>query len=284
MDKFASLKRLGQFSLQVWSGSKGNVNYPSECGTKNVNAHNHKKTLKMASLKMATFACNFASRTPPVKQSTQAFLAVLQKLAEHHTGLCVAPLKQSELVEGQTLLYNVYHREQQWTPRPGNPSNLRIENGLLLDDHDESSILIGARAKHTNELIGVTRVMANDRKPLEFSGYDATFRVPEDGVFSELNRVAVKKDWRKSGAVHYLMCYGVLTATVEWNASLVLGAVEASKVETLASRFHGYVLQDASVRYEDNEERLFVVFEDSMPYRSAVLNTVTSLPTGTKVE
>lgn len=210
--------------------------------------------------------------------SADAYRTVLKDHAAHCIGVDFTQLASSKVPEAQQLHYEVYHREQAWHPEPGNPSNVRFVGGRLRDDYEDSSIYIGGRDLDTQELIAVCRVMSNIDNPLEVSKYGATFQVPQDGVICETNRTAISKKWRKSGAVHYLFSYMVLTATVEWDATLVIGAVQANKTSNIAKRLHGFVLPGAAVRYEENdEERHFVAFNDSLDYRNAVLNTVTSL-------
>lgn len=200
----------------------------------------------------------------------------MQNLAIHD-GIRVAPLPLSQVPEAQKLLYNVYN----WKSQPNNPSNVRIEDGRLRDDYETTTIYFGARDVTTHRLVGVTRLISNINQRLEISRYKTNFDIADDALVCEINCHVVIKEWRQTGAIHYLIAHMILTASQEWDAQLVIGAVAADKVETLANRFHGCVVESAVVQYEANdEERRLCAFVDSIQYRKAVLKSLTALDHG----
>jgi len=102
-----------------------------------------------------------------------------------------------EVEEAQALLHDVYILEQGWKPLPYNPSRVRIEvrNGrrLLVDQLAKGAHWFGAFQR--SELVGCFRVLTYPN--LELSRYINLPSFLASSSATELNRLAIRSDWRQ---------------------------------------------------------------------------------------
>lgn len=126
-------------------------------------------------------------------------------------------LKPDEIVQAQTLLYEVYFLERSWQPEAGNPSSLHIRHagdglpGRYVDDFDQHAIWLGVFAGP--QLLGIARVIDGQGSGgLEVARYCA---VPAHLLYRaiELNRLAIRHSHRTS-LVHTLLF--MLASRVAW--------------------------------------------------------------------
>ncbi|MEO1376184.1 MAG: GNAT family N-acyltransferase [Cyanobacteria bacterium J06635_10] len=98
------------------------------------------------------------------------------------------------------LLYDVYVKELGWIPPSGNPSNLKIQESslgnILVDDYDSVSIQVGAF--HGEKLIGVHRMINRLNDRFEVENYIQIPKFLQQDSSYELNRLAIKKNYRNS--------------------------------------------------------------------------------------
>ena len=102
-----------------------------------------------------------------------------------------------DVEEAQALLHDVYILEQGWKPLPYNPSRVRVEvrNGrrLLTDRFSREAHWFGAF--HGRDLVGCFRVLTNPN--LELSQYIDLPPFLANSLATELNRLAIRPDWRQ---------------------------------------------------------------------------------------
>ena len=104
---------------------------------------------------------------------------------------------EGEVEDAQALLHDVYIVEQGWKPLPYNPSRVRVDvrNGrrLLVDRFAKSAHWFGAF--HGRELVGCFRVLTYPN--LELSQYIDLPPSLSSSLATELNRLAIRPDWRQ---------------------------------------------------------------------------------------
>lgn len=106
-------------------------------------------------------------------------------------------LREAEIRNAEELLYQVYFCEQGWLPHPDNPSSLEVSqkaDGSYVLTDGFSSVACWFGAFHAGKLIGCFRVLPYPHQELaRYIAMPDYFNHPQ---VSELNRLAVAKEWR----------------------------------------------------------------------------------------
>lgn len=114
-------------------------------------------------------------------------------------------LEASDIKAAQRLLYDVYVKELQWLPRPGNPSDWRVrqedQDSFMTDRYDTNSQWFGT-FDHKGDLIATCRLVQEIDHRLEVEHYtEIPRRYKSTGLKClELNRLAISPEWRNSQA------------------------------------------------------------------------------------
>lgn len=166
----------------------------------------------------------------------------------------------TEIDAARSLLHRVYHLEQGWSPRAGNPSEQRIQplgdgRHRFVDAYDDLATWIGTLID--DELVGcvrLVRVRSSDGK-LEAENY-CTFpahlrQLAAAGRLLEGNRLAVAESHRGNLEVvasMLLLCVDILTAT---RAALVV--CTGSRMGRFLRRYLGAAPTDITFKYAPDD-------------------------------
>ena len=106
-----------------------------------------------------------------------------------------------QVTKAQRLLYSIYCTELSWQPAKNNPSNLKIEDGALVDDYDRQGLSIWYGVfdqKKPNEIVATRRVLHRDSAGcLELARYvipsELRRLLASNQQVVEMNRSCIKK-------------------------------------------------------------------------------------------
>ena len=121
----------------------------------------------------------------------------------------------TEVIEAQKLAYEVLVEELKWEIKADNPSGLHVkelpEGKVLLDDYDTVATWFGAFTENT--LVGCQRICRRLNGKFELECYHKLLDfIKEDELAMEVTRLALRKGYRRSGAI--LMLFRLLYQTL----------------------------------------------------------------------
>ena len=169
-------------------------------------------------------------------------------------------LNRSQIKEAQRLLYSIYCTELSWQPTQNNPSNLKIEDGALVDDYDrqELSIWYGVfDQKNPDEIVATGRVLHRDSEGcLELARYaipSELRRLLESNLeVVEMNRSGIRKTYRRTNVWAWLLHAGFEYAVK--NHHDVVSTTAIPKVQAMHEKI-GFFETHFQFKYNQTDEQ-----------------------------
>lgn len=191
------------------------------------------------------------------QQNANIFTAPLNWFFERLYKISVQELRGQGVEDAKSLLYQVYHEEQKWTPLPGNPSGMCIRNKKFEDSLPLEADWVGVYSlqNNTRTLVGTCRFVHG----LEFTRYldtDQLSKVKGVSNAGELNRLAIRKSAR-SGIVLPLLMYSIFLLAHSKGYNQVVGATS----KRIANRFISFLgtLPILKFQYDRSDKPVYLV-------------------------
>ena len=115
---------------------------------------------------------------------------------------------EGEIIEAKKLAYEVLVEELKWEIKPDNPSGLYVkelpEGKVLWDNYDTVASWLGVFEGNT--LVGCLRICRRLNGKFELESYHELLDfIKEDELAVEATRLAIRKGYRRSGAILILI-------------------------------------------------------------------------------
>ncbi len=171
---------------------------------------------------------------------------------------------EPQILAAQKLLHLVYVAELNWQPASNNPSRLKIVADRLIDDYDEHAQWYGVYDKDNidNGIIATGRILDRDNQPrLELERYAIPQQLREQLAqqknIVEINRSAIKKDYRHSNVWAWLLYAGFNYCCA--NNYQVISSTANQKVQTMHDSI-GFLATDYSFKYDAGDNNDSIVY------------------------
>lgn len=174
-------------------------------------------------------------------------------------------LSFSEIIEAQKLACEVLVNEQKWEIAKDNPSQLRVDGGMLCDKYDAQANWFGVY--EGKKLIGCHRHCGRIDGKFEFEHYNSLPAfITEDKTAVEGTRLAIAKEYRRTMAllilVHFEYSYlkaqnykTLFTTGTYPNPGKMYVEKFSTKMHEMPFKYNEHEPQEVYLYYIDSVER-----------------------------
>lgn len=159
----------------------------------------------------------------------------------------------TEITQALELVYEVYCKEMNWKFDQTNASNLKKlgndSKGVLLDDYTNSSVLIGVYDNET--LCGCLRLIPKVNGKFEIECYQKIKSHLSIERNRELNRIAIRKDYRDTNVFIHLLL-GALEYAYSSNIDCVITTAHFPEPGNFCLKM-GMTVESEPFKYSEND-------------------------------
>lgn len=186
----------------------------------------------------------------------------------------VRVLNSREIIAAKKLIYQVLVVEQNWRIPPDNPSQIRVDSEILCDAYDSTATWFGVF--HNNTLIACNRSIGQLQGNFELENYHPlpTFLKSNQAAL-ELNRLAVKKEYRTSCAV-LVLARGQLQYFLANGVNALFTTSVFPRPGNFYVRRFGFIKDDLTFRYHPDDSHAVHLLHMDIDRMKETLVTLTN--------
>ncbi len=181
--------------------------------------------------------------------------------------------QQQEIEQAQSLLYQVYIEEMGWTPDIDNPSELRIRiyknQCYLVDKYDAYANWFGVYLE--SELIACWRLCPPINGKFELEEYNSIPAFLHQSKSLEINRLALRSDYRRSHNVLFHLASNTMSEVVE-KFDYTFAATQFPNPGTLYLRLGATKVESSSFKYSIKDDQKVSLLYFDLKDKSTLLS------------
>lgn len=170
--------------------------------------------------------------------------------------------EEREIIEAKKLAYEVLVEELKWEIKPDNPSGLYVkelpEGKVLWDNYDTVATWLGVFEENT--LVACQRICRRLNGKFELECYhELLYFIREDELAMEVTRFAIRKGYRRSGAI--LMLFRLLYQIMLKNGGYFFGTAFFTNPGKLYVNKFGMTRNEIPFRYyQDDPQEVYLYY------------------------